>query len=129
MNASPQPTVVPATGTGVTGTNRSRAAAPAVERRARPRDPNVTTTSRPRSWATPRMPATVGSSSAPGQPTNPMSTCAHRSREPLDRVVAEAEEVGRDLEAGAARPAAPSRSQLADRALDQDDVQPAARRR
>ena len=47
----------------------------------------------------------------------------HRVGEPLDRVVAEPEEVGKDLavhqDAGAVEP-----PKLGDRALDQHDVQP-----
>ena len=100
MNASPQPTVVPAR--PATGIDRhgsvARHAGPGRRRRAR----RATRGSRRRACRSrgPRRGCrwTVGSSSSPGQPTNPMSTCSASSRRTGRRVVAESQEVGRDLQ-------------------------------
>ncbi len=73
MNASPQPSVVPATGTASTGTNRSTPPGRPSNTRT-PCAPNVTTTSFRWSCATARSPRTPSSVVPPGQPTNPMST-------------------------------------------------------
>ena len=128
MNASPQPSVVPRTGIASTGTNRSPPPSGRPSNTPTPRDPNVTTTSLPWSCATPRIPATVGSSSPPGQPTKPMSTSAIVSRHPLDRVVAEGRGSRRRPRGPSRAPAVAEPAQLADRALDEHEVQPARRR-
>jgi hypothetical protein len=72
MNASPQPTVVPVTGTGWTSISRADPAVPSTT--STPFEPNVTTSRLPRPSTVRRSSATSSSSGAPGQPTIARST-------------------------------------------------------
>ena len=126
MNASPQPSVVPRTGTASTGTKSVAAAVgPAVEHahalRPEGHDDEPAQAVRDRTDPVDRRVL------EPARPAHePDVDVGHGVGEALDGVVAEAEEVGRDLDA-ARRSGLGQAPELADRALDEDEVDGARR--